>query len=88
MGKLHQFLADEQEVLADFLMDMESTEENKEYARAAALWSMQSARVGAIKDVLTLLGYGLEEEQGEQLLLIEGVRQNVATLPNPYLKGV
>ena len=67
MEKLQQFLADEQEVLADFLLDMESTEDNKEYARATALWSMQSARVGAIKDVLTLLGYGLDEEQGEQL---------------------
>ena len=67
MEKLQQFLADEQEVLADFLLDMESTEENKEHARAAALWSMQLARVGAIKDVLTLLGYGVDEDQGEQL---------------------
>lgn len=55
MEQLQQFLAEEQEVLADFLLDMESTDDNKEYARAAALWSMQSARVGAIRDVIELL---------------------------------
>lgn len=67
MDKLQQFLVEEQEVLADFLLDMEITEDNKEHARAAAFWSMQSARVGAIKDVLTLLGYGMDVDQGEQL---------------------
>lgn len=61
MEQLQQFLAEEQEVLADFLLDMESTEDNKEYARAAALWSVQSARVGAIKDVIALLGYTQHE---------------------------
>ncbi|WP_339216221.1 hypothetical protein [Solibacillus sp. FSL W8-0372] len=55
MEQLQQFLVEEQEVLADFLLDMENTEDNKEYARAAALWSMQSARVGAIRDVIELL---------------------------------
>ena len=68
MEKLQQFLADEQEVLEDFLLDMESTEDNKEYARAAALWSMQSARVGAIKDVLNVLGINAGEEASEQHL--------------------
>ncbi|MER2060204.1 MAG: hypothetical protein ABTA16_15395 [Niallia sp.] len=66
MEKLQQFLVDEQEVLADFLLDMENTEGNKEYARAAALWSMQSARVGAIKDALNVLGINKGEEAIEQ----------------------
>lgn len=55
MEKLQQFLADEQELLADFLMDMENAEGNKEYTRATALWSAQTARVGAIRDVIELL---------------------------------
>ncbi|WP_431030029.1 hypothetical protein [Lysinibacillus sp. LZ02] len=56
MDKIKQFLADEEELLADFLMDMENAEgSNKAYAQAVALWSMQSARVGAIRDVLALL---------------------------------
>ncbi|MER2039686.1 MAG: hypothetical protein ABS944_16185 [Solibacillus sp.] len=55
MEKLQQFLTDEQEVLADYLIDMEEAADNKEYARATALWSMQSARVGAIRDVIELL---------------------------------
>ena len=68
MEKSQQFLEDEQEVLEDFLLDMENTEGNKEYARAAALWSMQSARVGAIKDVLNVLGINTGEETSEQHL--------------------
>ena len=44
---IQQFLVEEQELLADFLMDMENTEDNKAYAKATALWSMQSARVGS-----------------------------------------
>lgn len=55
MDKLQQFLAEEEELLADFLLDMESNEDNKAYAKAVALWSMQTARVGAIRDVLALL---------------------------------
>lgn len=62
MEKLQQFLLEEQEVLADFLLDMEGAESNKEYSRAAALWSMQSARVGAIKDALALLGQPVSED--------------------------
>lgn len=61
MEQLQQFLAEEQELLADFLLDMENTEDNKAYAKAAALWSMQTARVGAIKDVMELLGYSINE---------------------------
>ncbi len=53
---IQQFLVEEEELLADFLMDMEITEDNKAYAKAAALWSMQSSRVGAICDVLDMLG--------------------------------
>lgn len=55
MEKLQQFLAEEEELLADFLLDMEHTEDNKAYAKAVALWSMQIARVGAIRDVLSLI---------------------------------
>lgn len=55
MEKLQQFLADEQELLADFLLDMENAEGNKEYTRAVALWSEQTARVVAIRDVMELL---------------------------------
>ena len=55
MEKLQQFLADEKELLTDFLIDTENAADNREYARAVALWSMQSARVGAIKDALVLL---------------------------------
>lgn len=55
MEKLQHFLADEEELLSDFLFDMENTEGNKAYAKATALWSMQTARVGAIRDVLVLL---------------------------------
>lgn len=62
MEKLQQFLLEEQELLADFLLDTENAESNKAYAKAAALWSMQSARVGAIKDVLSLLGQQVDEE--------------------------
>ncbi|HEY4623721.1 MAG TPA: hypothetical protein VIH12_07660 [Solibacillus sp.] len=61
MEKLQQFLADEEELLADFLLDMESAENNKEYTRAAALWSAQTARVGAIRDVLDLIDTTEEE---------------------------
>lgn len=51
---IQQFLVEEEELLADFLLDMENTDGNKAYAQAAALWSVQSARVGAIRDVLEL----------------------------------
>lgn len=53
---IQQFLVEEEELLTDFLLDMESTEGNKEYARTTALWSAQTARVGAIRDVLDMLG--------------------------------
>lgn len=53
--KLQRFLAEEEELLADFLLDMENAENNKDYAKASALWSMQTARVGAIRDVIELL---------------------------------
>lgn len=55
MDKMKQFLAEEEELLADFLMDMENAEGNKRYAKAAAIWSMQSARVGAIRDAIEML---------------------------------
>lgn len=55
MDKLQQFLAEEEELLTDFLLDMENTEDNKAYAKVVALWSMQTARVGAIRDVVALL---------------------------------
>lgn len=55
MEKLQQFLAEEEELLSDFLLDMEHTEDNKAYAKVVALWSMQTARVGAIRDVLDFL---------------------------------
>lgn len=61
MEKLQQFLAEEEELLADFLLDTENTEDNKAYARTVALWSMQTARVGAIRDVLALLSAPGEE---------------------------
>ena len=67
MEKLQQFLVEEQEVLADFLLDMEGAEGNKEYSRAAALWSMQSARVGAIKDALMLLSHSVYEDSAQHL---------------------
>ena len=55
MDKIQRFLAEEEELLADFLMDMENAEgSNKAYAQAVALWSMQSVRVGAIRDVLAM----------------------------------
>lgn len=63
--KLQHFLADEKELLTDFLIDTENAVDNKEYARAAALWSMQSARVGAIKDVLNVLGINTGEDESE-----------------------
>lgn len=62
MEQLQQFLAEEKELLTDFLIDTENATTNKEYAKATALWSMQSARVGAIKDVLMLLGQPVDEE--------------------------
>lgn len=71
MYKLRQFLADEQEVLADFLLDMGNAEGNKEYARVVALWSMQSARVGAIKDALAMLGVPVEEEPEDNKMKCE-----------------
>lgn len=55
INKVQQFLTDEQELLADFLLDMEDAEGNREQTKAAALWAMQTARVGAIKDVLQLV---------------------------------
>ena len=61
MEKLQQFLAEEEELLSDFLLDMENTEDNKAYTKAAALWSMQTARFGAIRDVLELLSTPGEE---------------------------
>lgn len=54
MIKAQQFLAEEQELLADFLLDMNDAE-GKEYAKAAALWVTQTARVQGIKDVLEML---------------------------------
>ena len=61
MDKIQRFLAEEEELLADFLMDMENAEgSNKAYAQAVALWSMQSARVGAIRDVIEMM-----EEDGD-----------------------
>lgn len=53
---IQQFLAEEEELLADFVLDMENVEGNKEYSKTVALWSMQTARVGAIRDVLDMLG--------------------------------
>ncbi|MER1986610.1 MAG: hypothetical protein ABS948_12035 [Solibacillus sp.] len=62
--KAQQFLAEEQELLADFLLDMESVEDSgKNYAKAAALWAVQTARVAAIKDVLELLEVPVEKER-------------------------
>lgn len=64
--KAQQFLADEQELLADFLLDMENVEDSgKNYAKAAALWAVQTARVAAIKDVLELFDIPAEEEYEE-----------------------
>lgn len=55
-AKLLQFLADEAELLEDFAMDVDDQEDNKSNAKAVALWSMQSIRVGAIRDVLEMAG--------------------------------
>ncbi|MER2190647.1 MAG: hypothetical protein ABS951_06765 [Solibacillus sp.] len=61
--KAQQFLAEEQELLADFLLDMENVEDSgKNYAKAAALWAVQTARVAAIKDVLVLMEIPEEEK--------------------------
>lgn len=57
---IEQFLQQEEELLADFLMDMEESNGNKEYGQAVALWSMQTTRVGAIRDVLALLEIPVE----------------------------
>ncbi|WP_342471608.1 hypothetical protein MHH70_12385 [Metasolibacillus sp. FSL H7-0170] len=57
---IEQFLAQEEELLTDFLLDMEESAGNKAYGQAVALWSMQTTRVGAIRDVLALLAIPTE----------------------------
>ena len=55
--KLQQFLTEEEELLEDFAMDVESPEaSNREKARAVAFHASQYARVSAIRDVIELLG--------------------------------
>lgn len=58
--KAQQFLAEEQELLADFLLDMNDAE-GKEYAKAAGLWVTQIARVQGIKDALEMLAVSVED---------------------------
>ncbi|MER2107428.1 MAG: hypothetical protein ABS949_10865 [Solibacillus sp.] len=61
--KAQQFLAEEQELLEDFLLDMENIEDSgKNYAKAAALWAVQTARVAAIKDALVLMEIPVEKK--------------------------
>lgn len=55
-SKLLQFLSEEEELLEDFSMDVDSPEaSNREKAKAIAHYAGQVARVGAIRDVLELL---------------------------------
>lgn len=65
MLKAQQFLAEEQELLADFALDMENYDGGKEYTKLAALWAMQTARVEAIKDVFEVLEIPVEENPAE-----------------------
>ena len=57
IAKLKQFLAEEVELLEDFAMDVEDSEDsdNRKQARALSLWTAQTIRVGAIRDAIELL---------------------------------
>lgn len=57
IAKLQQFLAEEVELLEDFAMDVEDNEDNNNRTKSKhlALWTMQTIRVGAIRDAIELL---------------------------------
>ncbi|MEK4228934.1 hypothetical protein [Solibacillus sp. FSL H8-0538] len=53
--KMQQFLKDEKELLADLALDVANAENDYEYAKSKALYSVQMARVSGIKDTLAML---------------------------------
>lgn len=57
-AKLQQFLAEEIELLEDYAMDVDDSEDAdlRTKGRALALWTIQSTRVNAIRDAMELLG--------------------------------
>ena len=55
IDKLHQFLADEQELLKDLATDVAEAQNDYEHAKAKAVYATQQARITGIQETINIV---------------------------------